>query len=125
MLPGAIERSASGAHGLPLRRAFRWAEPRNVFSRVQTEVASFLGWLGLAIIASLAISTAKVIISLQVQDLQLRISASRALQEKLAGERDALAQRLAELSRPGRIDDAARLELGMMRPVPGQELVIR
>jgi len=108
-----------------MRWAFRWAEPRNVFSRVQVEVASFLGWLGLAVIATIAISTAKVTISLQVQDLQFRISASRALEAKLQGERDALAQRLAELSSATRIDNAARLELGMIRPVPGQEVVIR
>ena len=121
MLPGAIARSGATSNGMYVRRAVRWAEPHNVFKRAQDEVASFLGWLGLAVIAALAISTVKVTIRLQVQDLQIRLTASRALQTKLQGEHDTLNQRIAELSSSHRIEEVARQSLGMVWPAPGQE----
>ncbi len=125
MLPGAIGRpNPAASENAYFRRALRWTEPNNVFSRVQAELRYFTGWLGLATIAALAISTARVTIRLQVQDLQFRISASRALQTKLLDERESLSQRVTELSNSSKIQELALLKLGMIRPVPGQELVL-
>jgi len=76
------------------------------------------------VIAAFAISTAKVTIRLQVQDLQFRVSASRALQAKLLAERDLLNQRVAELSNAPEIESRAFSKLAMFRPLPGQELVV-
>ncbi len=125
MLPGTIGRpNPTVPESAYFRRALRWAEPNNVFSQVQAELRHFIVWLGLVIIAALAISTARVTIRLQVQDLQFRISASRALEAKLLDERDWLNQQIAEQGNSTKMEEQALLNLGMIRPLPGQELVL-
>lgn len=122
MLPGTISRSPVRFGGPYVARALRWAQPLNVLSRVQAELATFVASLGFMMIAAIAISTVKVTIRLQVQDLQIRTSASRALHAKLVDEHDRLGQRQADLIASRAIETRALTMLGMIRPQAGQEL---
>lgn len=122
MLPGTISRLPVRFGGPYITRALRWAEPLNVSTRVQAQLATFFASLSLMMIVGIAISALKVTIRLQVQDLQIRTSASRAFQGKLIAEHDRLEQEHTDLLASKAIEARALGRLGMMRPQLGQEV---
>lgn len=98
--------------------------PANIASIRGAELRALIAGLGLFVGLGVVIALGYVWLRLEVVDLGYRVVTTRQLIEKLQQEQHALAVEAARLDSPGRLDEVARVRLGMMRPEKGQEVVL-
>jgi cell division protein FtsL len=107
------------AHG-----SIAWLRPANIASIRGAELRALIAGLGLFVGLGVVIALGYVWLRIEVVDLGYRVVTTRQLIEKLQQEQHTLAVEAARLDSPGRLDEVARVRLGMMRPEKGQEVVL-
>jgi cell division protein FtsL len=101
-----------------------WLRPANIASIHGTELRALIAWLGLFVVAGVVIALGHVWLRLKVVDLGYRLVTTRQLIDKLQEEQHELTLQAARLDAPGRLEQVARVRLGMMHPKKGQEVVL-
>jgi cell division protein FtsL len=98
--------------------------PANITSIRSAELRALIAGLGLFVGLGVVIALGYVRLRLEVVNLGYRVVTTRQLIEKLQQEQHALAVEAARLDSPSRLDEVARVRLGMVRPEKGQEVVL-
>jgi cell division protein FtsL len=126
MLPLSLGRtsSSSGVGPREIHPSIAWLRPPNITSASSAEVHALVSWLAFCVTVGVAIAVGHVWVHLKVFDLGYRLSATRQVIEKLEQEGHELAVEAATLDTPGRLEEVARLRLGMIRPEKGQEVAL-
>jgi cell division protein FtsL len=106
------------------RQSAAWLRPANIASGRSAELRALIAWLGLFVALGVIIALGHVWSRLQVVDLGYRLVTTRQLIEKLQQEQHELTVEAATLDAPGRLEEVARVWLGMTRPEKGQETVL-
>lgn len=125
MLPLSLGRTAPRGHtSRELHRPFGWLRPANNAAASSVEVRALVTWLVLFAIASVTIELAHVWLRLKVTDLGYRLSTTQRVIQKLQSEGHELTAEVARLNASDRLEEVARVRLGMARPQRGQEVVL-
>jgi len=101
-----------------------WFRPANVASARNTERRAVITWLAVFVFLGVVIALGHVWLRLKVVDLGYQLLTTRQLIEKLAQEQHELTIEVATLDAPGRLEQIARVRLGMGRPERGQEAAL-
>jgi cell division protein FtsL len=115
----SLSRASRELHG-PLA----WLRPANIAAASSAQLLALISWLAIFVTLAVAIAVGHVWLRLKVVDLGYRLSATRQVIEKLEQEGDELTVQAATLDAPGRLEEVARVRLGMIRPEKGQEAVL-
>ncbi|MGD0949432.1 MAG: septum formation initiator family protein [Candidatus Binatia bacterium] len=125
MLPLSLGRlSTPSTNRKESHDSIAWLRPANIASIRGAELRALIAGLGLFVGLGVVIALGYVWLRLEVVDLGYRVVTTRDLIEKLQQEQHALAVEAARLDSPGRLDEVARVRLGMIRPEKGQEVVL-
>jgi cell division protein FtsL len=125
MLPLSLGRlSTPLPDGKKARESIAWLRPANIASVRSTELRVLIAWLGLFVALGVVIALGRVWLRLKVVDLGYRLVTTRQLIEKLQQEQHGLTVDAATLDAPGRLEEVARVRLGMTHPEKGQEAVL-
>ncbi len=125
MVPLSLGRSsAQRSEGWELHRSLAWLRPANIAASTNAELRSLFSWLAIFVACAVAIALAHVWLRLKVTDLGYVLPATHDVIQKLDSEGQELTAEVARLQAPDRIEQAARLRLGMMRPQRNQEAVL-
>jgi len=125
VLPVSVTRSSTAsAQRMDTRRASAWVRPVNTSSRTLAERRALVVWLALVVAAGVAIALGYVWLRLQVVNVGYHLSAAREVIGRLEQEEHELTLELATLEAPARLEEEARVRLGMGRPEKGQEAVL-
>ena len=125
MVPLSLgQRSPRPAEGRDLHRSVAWLRPANTAAATNAERRALFSWLALFVVLGVAIALAHVWLRLKVTDLGYALSTTHQVIEKLEGERQELTAEVARLDAPDRLEQAARVLLGMTRAQRGQEAVL-
>lgn len=125
MLPLSLGRTSSlnpaprAPHG-----SLAWLRPANIAAASSAQLLALITWLAIFVLLAVAIAVGHVWLRLKVVDLGYRLSATRQVIEKLEQEAHELTVEAATLDAPGRLEQVARVRLGMVRPEKGQEAVL-
>lgn len=85
-----------------------------------------LAWrAALAACAALVLVLALVWVRLQVVDTGYELSTARSVEQRLIQQHRELLLELATVTAPRRLEEQARLRLGMQDPAPGQIVTLR
>ncbi len=125
MLPLSLGRSApSRREPQAVDRSLAWLRPVNIAAASNAERRALVGWVALFVVLGVGIALAHVWLRLKVTDLGYALSATHQVIQKLESERHELTAEAARLGAPDRLEETARVRLGMGRPVRGQEAVL-
>jgi len=125
MVPLSLGRtSPQGSEGRELHRSLAWLRPANIAASTNAEVRSLFTWLAIFVAFGVVIALAHVWLRLKVTDLGYVLPATHQVIQKLESERQELTADVARLEAPDRIEEAARVRLGMMPAQRGQEAVL-
>ena len=125
MLPLSLGRLSTPLRdGKESRESIAWLRPANIASVRSAELRALIAWLGLFVALGVVIALGHVWLRLKVVDLGYRLVTTRQLIEKLQQEQHELTVEAATLDAPGRLEEVARVRLGMTRPEKGQEAVL-
>ena len=125
MLPLSLTRpSTVNPERMDARRAFAWVRPANTSSRTVAERRALAVWLAIFAVAGVLIALGHVWLRLQVLNVGYHLSATREVIERLQQEEHELSLEIATLEAPARLEEEARVRLGMTRPEKGQEAVL-
>lgn len=125
MLPLSLGRTSAGnAAHTPLERTLGWLRPANIAAAQSAEIRALIVWLALFVISGVMIALGYVYLRLKVVDVAYRLSTTRQLVERLEQEGHELTVRVATLSTPARLEEVARVRLGMVRPEKGVQGVL-
>ena len=125
MLPLSLGRlSTPLPDGKEARESAAWLRPANIASVRSAELRALIAWLGLFVAVGVVIALGHVWVRLKVVDLGYRLVTTRQLIEKLQQEQHALTVEAARHDAPGRLEEVARVRLGMTHPEKGQEAVL-
>jgi cell division protein FtsL len=125
MVPVSLARtSAVGSSRREVRPSLAWLRPANIAADTSADVRALVLWLSLIVMLGVAIGLVYVWLRLKVRDLGYELSATRQVIERLQQEEHELNVEAASLDAPGRLEQIARVRLGMTRPEKGQEAVL-
>jgi cell division protein FtsL len=125
MLPVSLTRASTvSPQRMDARRAFAWMRPANTTSRTVAERRALVVWLAFFGFAGVLIALGHVWLRLQVLNVGYQLSATREVIERLQQEEHELTLELATLEAPARLEEEARVRLGMIRPEKGQEALL-
>lgn len=124
MLPLSLGRSAVGTAESSLHGSFAWLRPPNIAAAHSAAVRALIAWLALFVALGVLIALGHVYMRLKVVDLGYRFSATRQLVERLEQEEHELTVEAATLNAPARLEEVARVRLGMIRPEKGMQGVL-
>jgi cell division protein FtsL len=126
MLPLSLGRTSSVSAGhREVRGSLPWVRPANINAATTSQLRALIAWLAVFVALAVVIGLGHVWLRLKVVELGYRLSATHQLIEKLELEGHELTLEAARLDAPGRLEEVARLRLGMTRPEKGQEVVLR
>lgn len=125
MLPLSLERPLPARSGhSQSRRSLRWLRPANIAAASSAQLRALIAWLAVFVTVGVVVGVGHVWLRLKVVDLGYRLSATRQVIEKLEHEGHELTLEAATLDAPSRLEEVARVRLGMIRPEKGQEAVL-
>jgi cell division protein FtsL len=125
MVPVSLGRtSAVGSNRREVRSSLAWFRPANIAADTSADVRALVVWLSLVVTLGVAIGLVYVWLRLKVRDLGYELSATRQVIERLQQEEHELNVEAASLDAPARLEQLARVRLGMTRPEKGQEAVL-
>lgn len=125
MLPLSLERTSPVHAGHPQSHgSLRWLRPANIAASSSAQLRALIAWLTVGVTLGVAVGVGHVWLRLKVVDLGYRLSATRQVIEKLEREGHELTLEAATLDAPSRLEEVARVRLGMMHPEKGQEVVL-
>jgi cell division protein FtsL len=125
MLPLSLGRESSlGSRRPDLQGSLGYMRPANIASAVSIQRRALVTWLAAFVALAVAIGLGHVWLRLKVVDVGYRLSSTRQVIEKLELEGHELTLEAATLEAPARLEETARLRLGMVRPDKGQEVVL-
>jgi cell division protein FtsL len=101
-----------------------WLRPANITAARSAEMRALIAWLAIFVSLGVVIALGHVWLRLRVVDLGYRLSATRQVIEKLEQEGHELTVETASLEAPGKLEEVARVRLGMMQAEKGQEAVL-
>jgi len=101
-----------------------WFRPANIASATSAELRALIVWLACFVLVGVGIGLGHVWLRLKVTDIGYRLSATRQVVERLEQEGNELTMEVARLDAPGRLEEAARMRLGMVQPEKNQEAVL-
>ncbi len=125
MLPLSIDESFAGRIE-PAERAREttWRRPANIPLARSAEARAVAVWIGVFVIACVVVALAYVWVRLMVVEVGYRLSATKQLVERLEQEGRELTVEAAAADTPGRLEQEARVRLGLQRPERGQIAVL-
>jgi cell division protein FtsL len=125
MVPLSLGRSSPRrSEGRELHRSLAWLRPANIAASTNAEVRSLFTWLAIFVAFGVAIALAHVWLRLKVTDLGYALPATHQVIQKLENEGQELTAEVAHLEAPDRIEEVARVRLGMMPAQRSQEAVL-
>ena len=125
MVPLSLgQSSAHRSEGRGLERSLAWLRPANIAAATNAELLALITWLAIFVTLGVVIALAHVWLRLKVTDLGYALSTTHQVIQKLGGEQQELTAEVARLDAPDRLEEAARVRLGMIRPQRGQEAVL-
>ena len=125
MLPLSLA-EGNGKRRRGTSRSVAWVGQQPANSAIANDAHSrtLVVWLTVFAALALAIALAHVWLRLQVRDVGYRRSATLEIIEKLEKEGEELKAEIACLEAPDRLEEVARVRLGMVRAELGQEVVL-
>lgn len=126
MVPGSATRipNVPTSGSVPVRATRpRW-HPQNVPFSVSAELRALLLWLAFMGGLGMVLALGHVWIRNQVVEAGYRLSATRQLVERLEREGRELSVLAAAADAPGRLEERARVRLGMRAPLPREEVLL-
>jgi hypothetical protein len=111
-------------HPGPLRAIRNRWHPANVPFAVSAELRAFLIWLAFFGAVGVLLALGHVWIRNQVVEAGYRLSATRQLVARLELEGRELSVLAAAADAPGRLEELARMRLGMRPVQPGEEVIL-
>ena len=125
MVPLSLGRTASlDVERKVFHASLSWLRPANIASANSAELHALIAWLAALVALAVVIALGHVWLRLKVVDLGYGLSATRQAIEKLEREGHELTVEAASLDAPGRLEECARLRLGMTRPEKGAEAAL-
>jgi cell division protein FtsL len=125
MVPLSLGRtSPKGGDSRDFQASLAWLRPANIAAASNAELRALIAWLAVCVALGVAIALTHVWLRLKVTDLGYRLSATQHVIEKLENEGRELTAQEARLDAPDRLEDVARVRLGMLRAQRGQEAVL-
>jgi cell division protein FtsL len=125
MVPLSLGQSSPrSSEGRDLLRSLAGLRPANIAASTTAEARALFSWLAIFVALGVAIALAHVWLRLKVTDLGYVLSTTHQVIQKLECERQELTADVARLDAPERLEEAARLRLGMTHPQRGQEAVL-
>ncbi|HVO26703.1 MAG TPA: cell division protein FtsL [Candidatus Margulisiibacteriota bacterium] len=107
-----------------LQRSLAGLRPANIAASTTAEARALFTWLAIFVVLGVAIALAHVWLRLKVTDLGYVLSTTHQVIQKLEWEQQELTAEVARLDAPDRLEEAARVRLGMTYPQRGQEAVL-
>jgi len=107
-----------------LQRSLAGLRPANIAASATAEARALFTWLAIFVVLGVAIALAHVWLRLKVTDLGYVLSTTHQVIQKLEWEQQELTAEVARLDAPDRLEEAARVRLGMTYPQRGQEAVL-
>ena len=98
--------------------------PVNIAASTTAEAHALFTWLAIFVVVGVSIALAHVWLRLRVTDLGYVLSTTHQVIQKLECERQDLTAEVARLEAADRLEEAARVRLGMTHPLRGQEAVL-
>ena len=117
---GAPERSA----GHDLHGSLTWFRPANIAAATNAELRALFTWLAIFVTLGVAIALVHVWLRLEVTALGYNLSTTHQVIQKLESEGHELTADVARLAAPDRLEEAARVRLGMAHAQRGQEALL-
>ena len=125
MLPLSLgQNSPRSSKAQELHRSLAWLRPVNITAATNAELGALITWLAIFVAVGVTIALAHVWLRLKVTDLGYALSTTHQVIQKLESERQELTAEVARLDAPDRLEEAARVRLGMTRAQRGQEAVL-
>lgn len=107
-----------------LYRSLAGLRPVNIAASASAEARALFTWLAILVVLGVSIALAHVWLRLKVTDLGYVLSTTHQVIQKLECERQELTAEVARLEAPDRLEEVARVRLGMTHPQRGQEAVL-
>lgn len=125
MVPLSLGRSTpQRSDSRDLHRSLSWFRPANIAAATNAELRALFTWLAIFVMLGVAIALMHVWLRLKVTDLGYALPATHQVIQKLESEGQELTAEVARLEAPDRLEEAARVRLGMMRAQRSQEAVL-
>ncbi len=125
MVPLSLGQSSPrSSEGRGLYRSLAGLRPVNIAASATAEARALFTGLAIFVALGVAIALAYVWLRLKVTDLGYVLSSTHQVIQKLECERQELTAEVARLDAPDRLEEAARIRLGMTHPQRGQEALL-
>ena len=125
MVPLSLGQSSPrSSEARDLYRSLAGLRPANVAASTTAEARALFTWLAIFVALGVSIALAHVWLRLKVTDLGYALSTTHQVIQKLECERQELTAEVARLEAPDRLEEVARIRLGMTHPQRGQEAVL-
>lgn len=125
MVPLSLGRgSPERSEGQGLHRSLTWLRPTNIAAATNAELRALFTWLAIFVTLGVAIALAHVWLRLEVTALGYALSSTHQVIQKLESEGHELTAEVARLDAPDRLEEAARVRLGMVHAQRDQEALL-
>ena len=122
MVPLSLGQKSSEARDL--YHSLAGLRPVNIAASTTAEARALFTWLAIFVALGVSIALAHVWLRLKVTDLGYALSTTHQVIQKLECERQELTAEVARLEAPDRLEEVARIRLGMTHAQRGQEAVL-
>ena len=116
--------SPRAGEGRSLERSIAWLRPANIAAATNAELLALIKWLAVFVAVGVVIALLHVWLRLKVTDLGYALSTTHQVIQKLESEQQELTAEVTRLDTPDRLEEAARVRLGMIHAQRGQEAVL-
>jgi cell division protein FtsL len=125
MVPLSLSQSSvRRSEGRDLSGSLAWLKPANIAATTNIELRALMAWLALFVAIAVSIAFVYVWLRLKVTDVGYALSTTHQVIQKLEAEGGELTADVARLNAPERLEEAARVRLGMTHAQRGQEAVL-